>query len=112
MAALHPKPDTLQQSFASTYSLGLSSNRSKVNGTTPLQARLDLYSAYSISDDAKSKAKQLSAEAVREFEAASQKAQSTTGKIELYSSKYYAACTFGGLMACVSRLPWCQLNVT
>ncbi|EED12338.1 mitochondrial phosphate carrier protein, putative [Talaromyces stipitatus ATCC 10500] len=30
----------------------------------------------------------------------STKAQAKTGKIEMFSPKYYAACTFGGLLAC------------
>lgn len=58
------------------------------------------YSAWSVADDAKAKTVQLSAEAQKEFEKASIKAQAAAGKIELYSAKYYAACTFGGLMAC------------
>ncbi|KAL1974486.1 hypothetical protein VTN31DRAFT_4690 [Thermomyces dupontii] len=36
----------------------------------------------------------------KEWSKMSQKAQSKAGKIELYSGKYYAACTFGGLLAC------------
>lgn len=47
---------------------------------------------------------QLSDEAVKEYEKASAKAQEKAGKIELYSAKYYAACTFGGLLACVSQI--------
>jgi solute carrier family 25 phosphate transporter 3 len=69
---------------------------------TPLQARSELYSAWSVVDDAKDKANKLSAEATKEFEKASAKAQAKAGHIELYSAKYYAACTFGGLLACVS----------
>jgi solute carrier family 25 phosphate transporter 3 len=69
---------------------------------TPLQARSDLYTAWSVVDDAKDKANKLSAEATKEFEKASAKAQAKAGHIELYSAKYYAACTFGGLLACVS----------
>jgi len=67
---------------------------------TPLQARSELYNAWSVVDDAKNKANKLSAEATKEFEKASAKAQAKAGKIELYSAKYYAACTFGGLLAC------------
>jgi solute carrier family 25 (mitochondrial phosphate transporter), member 3 len=72
---------------------------------TPLQARSELYSAWSVVDDAKNKASKLSAEATKEFEKASAKAQAKAGHIELYSAKYYAACTFGGLLACVSTSP-------
>lgn len=53
-------------------------------------------------DDAKKKANALSAEATKEFDKASAAAQAKTGGIELYSANYYAACTFGGLLACVS----------
>ncbi|KAG0650673.1 phosphate transporter 3 [Hyphodiscus hymeniophilus] len=66
---------------------------------TPLQAR-DIYTAWSVVDDAKNKANALSVEAQKEFEKASSKAQAKAGHIELYSAKYYAACTFGGLLAC------------
>lgn len=98
MAPLFPAFDTLQKTF------GSGPTPSPSNSRTPLEARLDLYPAYSIADDAKSKAKKLSEEASREFNAASKKAQSKTGSIELYSGKYYAACTFGGLLACVSNM--------
>lgn len=73
-----------------------------MSNRTPLQARPELYSAYSVVDDAKGKAQKLSVEATKEFEKASAKAQAKAGHIELYSGKYYAACTIGGLMACVS----------
>ena len=53
-------------------------------------------------DDAKNKATQLSDAAVKEFDKATGAAQVKTGNIELYSARYYAACTFGGLLACVS----------
>ena len=69
---------------------------------TPLQARAELFPTWSVVDDAKKKAEALSAEATKEFEKASAKAQAKAGNIELYSAKYYAACTFGGLLACVS----------
>jgi len=100
MSALFPRLDTLQQSFASQYALGKPLSKPSPGGATPYQARLDLYPAYFIVDDTKDKAKKLSAEAAKEFEAASQKVQSKTGHIELFSGRYYAAATFGGLMAC------------
>lgn len=65
---------------------------------TPLQARSELFLTWSTIDDAKAKA--LSTEATREFNKASAKAQEKTGHIKLYSGKYYAACTFGGMLAC------------
>jgi len=67
---------------------------------TPLEARTELFPTWSVVDDAKNKTKALSAEATKEFEKASAKAQAKTGHIELYSAQYYAACTFGGLLAC------------
>lgn len=77
-------------------------NTTLLQERTPLQARSELYPTWSVVDDAKNKAGALSAEATKEFEKASAKAQAKTGHIQLYSAKYYAACTFGGLMACVS----------
>lgn len=60
------------------------------------------FTAWSALDDVKTKADDIAHEASREFNAASQKAQEKTGKIQPGSLKYYAACTFGGMLACVS----------
>ena len=69
--------------------------------STPLQAREALYTdGFSVADDAKGKANQLSNAAAQELEKATSKAQDKTGKIEMFTPKYYAACTFGGLLAC------------
>lgn len=90
-ASLFPRQDTLQKKFGA-YSL-----------TTPTTAlRPELCVAYSIVDDAKGKTRKLSAEAAAEFEKAASAAKAKPGGIELYSGTYYAACTFGGLLACVS----------
>lgn len=59
-----------------------------------------VFDYYSVADDAKKEAKKLSEEATREFEKASAKAKKASGGIELYTGRYYAACTFGGLLAC------------
>ena len=59
------------------------------------------FSVWSVVEDAKSKANVLSEEAQREIQKASAAAQAKTGQLELYSAQYYAACTFGGLVACV-----------
>jgi len=67
---------------------------------TRYQAREELYRAWSSVDDVKATASKVGGVAAKEFEKASSAAQAKTGKIELYSAKYYAACTFGGLMAC------------
>lgn len=65
------------------------------------EARTDRYSAWSAVDDVKSRAGSLSNEAQKEIQKASQAAQAKAGKIEPYSAKYYAACTLGGILACV-----------
>lgn len=104
MSLLFPRQETLQHTFGNPALFA--GPRSKPRATR-YQARPELYGAYSVVDDAKNKAHKLSAEASKEFDAASQKAQAKvaakTGTIELYSGTYYAACTFGGLLACVSR---------
>ncbi|KAL2175982.1 mitochondrial carrier domain-containing protein [Thermothelomyces heterothallicus CBS 202.75] len=97
---LFPSYETIQNTFGSPSLRGRPQTKPNASGPTPYQARPELYPAYSVVDDAKSKAHKLSAEAAKEFEAASQKAQQKTGKIELFSGKYYAACTVGGLLAC------------
>ena len=60
---------------------------------------------WSAVDDVKSKAGQLSAEAQQEYAKASAEAQAKAGEIELYSPKYYAACTVSGILACVRAAP-------
>jgi solute carrier family 25 phosphate transporter 3 len=100
MTSLFPSQYIVQQSFGSP--LGLKPRASSQSKSTPYQARPELYGAFSVVDDAKTKAKKLSKEAQVEFDKASSAAQAKAGKIELYSGKYYAACTFGGLLACVS----------
>jgi len=46
------------------------------------------------------KATQMADAAAVEYEKASKTAQAKAGGIELYSGKYYAACTVGGILAC------------
>ncbi|KAL4796983.1 mitochondrial carrier domain-containing protein [Aspergillus venezuelensis] len=58
------------------------------------------FPAWNVIDDIEKKAGALGKEAAREYELASQKAQAKAGNIEPWSAKYYAACTFGGLLAC------------
>lgn len=70
---------------------------------TPHPQKRPIFSAWSAADTVKDKAAELGAEAQKEYEKASAKAQAKAGKIELYSGKYYAACTVGGILACVSR---------
>ncbi|KAF7548162.1 hypothetical protein G7046_g8773 [Stylonectria norvegica] len=93
MSPLHPPQESLPASIYSPWA-------PTGPAPSPYQARTELYSAWSTVDDVKDKAQKLSVEATKEFEKASSKAQAKAGHIELYSGKYYAACTFGGLMAC------------
>lgn len=65
--------------------------------------RREPFPAWSAIDEAKKKANAFAKEAGREYDVASHKAQERTGKIEPWTPKYYAACTVGGLLACVSR---------
>ncbi|CAJ2500921.1 Uu.00g037740.m01.CDS01 [Anthostomella pinea] len=96
MSSLFPNHHTLAQTFSPPLSL----RTPAAARASPHQARPELYGTYSVIEDAKSKAQKLSAEAQAEFDKASKAAQAKTGGIELYSLKYYAACTFGGLLAC------------
>lgn len=73
MPSIYPSPSTLQSNFSA-------SNQQR-----------QPFTAWSAIDDIKQKTDGLS-----------NKAQAKTGNIELFSGKYYAACTFGGLLACVS----------
>ena len=81
----------------------LTAARSQESTPKPLPIKIASYQfpIWSVAEDAKSKANALSEEAQREIQKASVAAQAKTGQIELYSAKYYAACTFGGLIACV-----------
>ena len=97
MVGLFPSQSTISQSFLPT---------SPFFRPDPIPAphpqKRPIFSAWSAADTVKDKAKELSTEATREIEKASAKAQAKAGKIELYSGKYYAACTVGGILACVS----------
>lgn len=96
MPSLFPTAASLASTFApvSPFDYSRTAPRSKY------EARTELYSAWDVKEDAKQKTAQLSDAAKKELEKASATAQAKAGKIELYSAKYYAACTFGGLMAC------------
>lgn len=100
MPLLFPTQDTLREVFHPANRFSRPKTVAQDVKRTPLQSRSDLYTAWSVVDDAKNKANALSAEAAKELEKASGKIQAKTGKIELYTAKYYAACTFGGLLAC------------
>jgi len=97
MPSLFPNHTVLQQAFSGQQSASAVDKRI----ATPYQARPELYVAYSVADDANDKANKLSAEAQKEFDKAKGAIKAKAGtKMELYSGSYYAACTFGGLMAC------------
>lgn len=81
MPSIYPSPETLQSNFSQTH-------------PPPRQP----FTAWSAIDDVKQKTHSVK----QGYEAMSNKAQAKTGKIEMFSPKYYAACTFGGLLACVS----------
>ncbi|KAI9687332.1 MAG: Mitochondrial phosphate carrier protein 3, mitochondrial [Bathelium mastoideum] len=98
MPIVLPSQAALSAAFSPILSNG--QPRTQSSQTSSFRGREHLYPTWSVADDAKAKTNQLSDAAVKEFEKASNKAQSAAGKIELYSPKYYAACTFGGLLAC------------
>jgi hypothetical protein len=97
-----PTGDALKKAFPTSNPLIAYRINAPEPTRTKYQARSELYGAWSVADDAKKKANQLSDAAVKEFEKTSGAAQAKVGKIELYSPKYYATCTLGGLMACVN----------
>ena len=101
MPMLFPTQSCLNDVFAnqSPFSRPTSKPRSSEH---PLKR--PIFSAWSVNETAetaKAKAGQLTDAAVNQYEKASTKAQAKTGGIELYSGKYYAACTVGGILACV-----------
>ena len=93
MPILYPTQGALNDVFSSRHPL------TRPESQKPL--RKPRFTAWSVAEDAKSKASALSEKAQQEISQASASARAKTGQIELYSAKYYAACTFGGLVACV-----------
>ena len=93
MPILYPTQGALNEVFTSRHPL----SRPKPTQQLPKPE----FSAWNVAEDAKIKANALSEKAQAEIQQASAAAQAKTGQIELYSPKYYAACTFGGLIACV-----------
>ncbi|TVY36075.1 Mitochondrial phosphate carrier protein, mitochondrial [Lachnellula subtilissima] len=104
MTRLFPSQDTLHDAFQPAVPFGRRPATPQSNPVapkrTPLQARTEFYTIWSAADDGKNKVNALSAEATKELEKASAAARAKTGTIELYSAQYYAACSFGGLLAC------------
>ena len=94
MSTLFPAPAALKSSFAPSSPFR--------RGAAPQpKPRSDDFTIYSAVDDVKSKAGQLRQEAQAEYSKLSKEAQVKTGEIPLYSGKYFAACTIGGILACV-----------
>lgn len=88
--------DSIVKLLATHHPLGgLGSQQSYTEQSGNITPRREPFPAWSVVDEVKKTA-------VHEYETASQTAQNKAGKIELWSPKYYAACTFGGLLACVS----------
>lgn len=101
---MFPSQNVILNTFAAQHPLSQREAQPK-RPEAPVPASREIFPAWSVVDDAKEKARGLGAEASREFNIASQKVQAKTGHIEPWTGKYYAACTFGGLLACVS-LQW------
>ena len=90
MQSLFPTTSALSATFGHASPYNLHSKPATARGST-YQARSNLYSSWAVAEDAQQKAAQLSDAAAKELNKASQAAQAKTGKIELYSAKYYAA---------------------
>ncbi|CAK7246035.1 MAG: Cu/Pi carrier [Sporothrix thermara] len=103
-STFYPRYDTLQKGFGIARAPAASHRPAGISRGQIQEIRPELCAAYSVVDDAKDKAQKLSQEAAKEFDkgvaAAKAKAKSPKQSIELYSGTYYAACTFGGLLAC------------
>ncbi|KAJ5998629.1 mitochondrial phosphate carrier protein [Penicillium sp. IBT 35674x] len=86
--------DSIVKLLATHHPLGgLGSQQSHTEQSGHITPRREAFPAWSVVDEVKKTA-------VHEYETASLTAQNKAGKIELWSPKYYAACTFGGLLAC------------
>ena len=99
MNPLFPPATALQSCFAPSSPFSRRPVFKQSKGPPTLKD--DDFPIWSAVDDVKSKAGQLSEEAQKEYSKASATAQAKAGAIELYSGKYYAACTLGGILACV-----------
>lgn len=99
MVGLFPTSSAINQAFMPT-----SPYYKPAAEPTPHPQKRPIFSAWSAADAVKDKAAELSDAAAKEYEKASAKAQAKAGGIELYSAKYYAACTVGGILACVSMM--------
>ncbi|KAF2674937.1 mitochondrial phosphate carrier protein 2 [Microthyrium microscopicum] len=97
---LLPSTDALLYHSPFARYLRINSSSSEAPVEKKWRANEKVYSAWSVGDDVKAKAAQVGDAAAKEYSKASAIAQNKTGAIEMYSPKFYAACTFGGLVAC------------
>ena len=97
-----PSREVITNVFGSQHPVGNPKNMRPETSTAPELLKREPFPAWSALDDAKQKADSFTKEATREYEVASQKVQARTGHIEPWTAKYYATCTFGGMLACVS----------
>lgn len=100
MPLVLPSPETVVGAFAHRHSPS-NTNKRPAN-PRPESMERPLFPAWSTVDDVKKAAQSAEKGVAGEVDKASNKVQSKTGKIEMHSWQYFASCTFGGLMACVS----------
>ena len=110
MPSLFPSQIDLYDSFAPHHPITYSKRALRPKWQEPATPILSEFPAvaFSISEDSEEKARSMGEHAANEVKKATSAVQAKTGTIELYSLKYYEACTFGGLIACV-RL-WVPVN--
>ncbi|KAK2781139.1 hypothetical protein FQN52_001786 [Onygenales sp. PD_12] len=99
MPSIFPSPDILVNAVGAKHPLFGSHTKQQQKPVAPPKDRT-LFPAWSVIDDVKHTAEAVESKAAAEFDKASAKVQAKTGHMELYSGKYYASCTFGGLLAC------------
>ncbi|KAJ9500609.1 Cu/Pi carrier [Exophiala xenobiotica] len=91
MVGLFPSSEAISQAFCPTSPYYKPSAK-----PTEHPQKRPIFSSWSAADTAKD----LGKAAQNEYSRMSEKAQAKAGGIELYSAKYYAACTVGGILAC------------
>ncbi|KAF2204605.1 mitochondrial carrier [Delitschia confertaspora ATCC 74209] len=100
MQGLFPSQQALSHVFGGCSPLTPRQSEPQPKYRSKYLARTELYTVWSAADDVKNKAAKLSDAAAAELEKGSRKGQEAVGKIQLHSAKFYAACTFGGILAC------------
>lgn len=101
---LFPTQSSLNEIFSYRHPLTAAWPQPPASQPLHIRTAKPQFSFWSVSEDAQSKANALSEESQREIKKARAAAQKKTGQIELYSAKYYAACIFRSLVACVGIL--------